>query len=316
MKKSKELPEGLVLCAPLAIEVLSGGEAQGGLELVVAIVGSWASRELEVTEARLGEMVDCFKAEGRPLLLDVDHRSVWGEESRAAGWARALRIEGERLVAAVELTGYGKALVEGGEYKYLSPTFETMRYERRSGAKVLSWRLHSVALTNVPYLHELPALNHEGGEIDETEGGSDKMNELMKQLGAEDESGALEKVSALKAELEAAKQKARELEAVVNESEVAKAVAEGRIAPGQAELAKKLLNQDRVLYDEFIKSNVVPDLGKETKLPEGTGDGLDEFGEVKEFRQLLDDPGMAAKMRVEAPERYNALWQEHMKQGR
>lgn len=90
-------------------------------------------------------------------VVDYDHASVFGGSSRAAGWVRALDARGNELHAQIEWTDSAKSAIAAGEYKYLSPTILLKTKDRVSG-KDGPPSLHSVALTNVPFLHELPSV--------------------------------------------------------------------------------------------------------------------------------------------------------------
>lgn len=223
----------------------------------------------------------------------------------------------------MEPTEAGRKAIENNEYRYLSPVYELMRWDRKTGKKLKDWRLHSVALTNVPFLTELPAIKNREGE--------DSMEELLKLLGAESEEQAISKVNELKeanaaneakvstltAELETANAKIQEAQTQANAAAVENAIASGKLVPAQKELAVKLINQDRALYDEFVANAGTPaDLGKEIKVGEGEGDGLDRFKEVQSYGELLKDPAKLAAMKAENIKLHDELYNRGMKEGR
>lgn len=292
----------------------------GRIELCVALTGHWKSRDMRVTDKHLQQMADNFVKEGRDLLFDYDHKCLGGflseADSRAAGWGKSIRIDSGKLYVEMEPTPRGKEMIESGEYKYLSPVYELERLDRVTGKKLKDWRLHSVALTNTPFLHELPAIkNMEGGP---------EVDELLKALGAEDEASAMIKLNEIKAnssKLEAEKTALAAdnsaKQAKLNELEIELAVNSGKLLPAQKELAAKLLNADRALYDEFIKnSQINADLTKEVTIESGADDGLDPFAKVQSFSDLLADPALNERMEKEAPERYNKLYARYMKEGK
>lgn len=309
-------------------ELSSTALENGRLELCVAVTGEWKSRKMKVTDKELQQMADNFNAEAKPLLFDYDHRSLGSlfsdADSRAAGWGHSLRIENGKILVEMEPTPKGRELIEAGEYKYLSPVYEYQRLDRVSGKKLKDWRLHSVALTNTPFLTELPAIkNHESN-------GGFVMDELIKLLGATDEDDALNKIKNMMAanaadktalaSLEAAKttleaDKAA-LQATINAQEVDAAIAAQKITPAQKPLALKLINSDRALYDEFLASSAKPPLTSEVPIPQGDGNPLDPFVKVQSFSDLLSDPELGKKLKAENPSRYKDLHERWMKEKR
>ena len=106
-----------------------------------------------VTREHLQEMVDRFEELSTDLLVDVDHASVFEGETRAAGWSTELELRDDGLYARwPQWTPFGQQLVDDREYRYLSPVYklESQRKNGSQGGAVL----HSIALTNTPYLDE------------------------------------------------------------------------------------------------------------------------------------------------------------------
>lgn len=94
--------------------------------------------------------------------IDINHSTELlgpkGEESPAVGWLKAgtFRIaENGQIEAQVEWTPRGKAIIEGREYRYVSPA---IAYSRTDG-EVMG--LFSLGLVPRPNFTELPALNSE-----------------------------------------------------------------------------------------------------------------------------------------------------------
>lgn len=285
-------------------------DENGRYSLTVALAGEWKSRSMKVTDQRLAEMLTNYQMEARPLLFDIDHNSIFSFDSRAAGWGTGMRLEDGKLIVDMEPTPVGRALIESGEYRYLSPVYEYERDDRVTGKILKDWRLHSVALTNVPFLHELPAIKNSEME------GEEGMNELLKRLGAEDEAGALARLDEIEAEKDANAAKVAELTAQINASEVDTAIANGTLLPAQKELALKLINQDRGLYEALCATSAKPDLDNPVEVPTAEGDGLDEFQNVKSFGDLLANAALSAKMAAEQPARHKALYDRWMREGK
>lgn len=304
--------KNLIVCD--AHELTAVQQDDGRIELCVALAGEWKSRELKVREKELTQMLDNYRKEGRDILFDYDHKCLGGflseADSRAAGWGKHMEIRDGALYVQMEPTARGREAIEAGEYRYLSPVFEYQRTDRVSGKIMKDWRLHSVALTNTPYLTELPAIKNT-----EDNSGGNNMDELLKRLNANDEESALAKLQELLDELDLMRATNSGLLSKLNEAEIDKAVQEQKLLPAQKGLAAKLLNQSRELYDEFIANAVIPDLTTEVQIQDGGDDGLDPFKGVQSFGDLLRDPELAKQMETEAPERYNALYAAYMRGG-
>jgi phage I-like protein len=271
---------------------------------------------MTVNAKHLQDMMDDYQLAGRDILFDVDHKSLgcFDSDSRAAGWGKAMRIEDGKLFVEMEPTEYGKALIQNGEYRYLSPVYQTERLDRVSGKTIKTWRLHSVALTNTPFLTELPAIkNHENGGT--------QMDEILKALGVDTENAALAKInetisqnSDLAAKLATSEGSLSAANAKLNAQEVEMAIANKQILPAQKELATKLINSDRSAYDMFVASAPKVDLTTETNVnpdPANTGNPLDK---VQSFSDLLKDDALDAKFRAERPDQYAKMFENYMKE--
>lgn len=301
----------LMICD--AHELASQTLENGRIELCVALTGEWKSREMTVTQERLQQMADNFAKEGRDILFDYDHRCLGGffsdADSRAAGWGKSMRVEDGKLYVEMEPTPQGKEAIDNGEYKYLSPVYEYKRANRVTGKIEKDWRLHSVAFTNTPFLLELPAIKN--NEID----GEKPMEELLKLLGVTDEAGAMAKVNSMKTEIGTLQGEKIALQAKLNEQEVDMAINQKKLLPAQKELATKLINSDRGLYEDFLNSSGVKvDVTQEVPIPQGDGTGLDKFAEVKSFGDLLANNELEKQMKKEDPQRYNVLYERWMKE--
>lgn len=293
----------------------------GRLELCVALSGEWKSRKMKVTQEHLQQMADNFAAEGRDILFDYDHKCLGGffseADSRAAGWGKAVRLSDGKLYVEMEPTPKGRELIENKEYRYLSPVYQTERMDRVTGKKIKDWKLHSVALTNTPFLAELPAIKNM-----EPDGGTN-MDELLKLLGAANEDEALAKVKELSASRDALVidyaalvDKYNAQQSKLNEQEVDIAIQEKKLTPAQKTLAMKLINSDHSLYTELLNSSApAADITTEVTIPPGEGDPLNPFEKVSSFSDLLKDPELANNMKTKEPVRYAELYNRYMKEG-
>lgn len=80
--------------------------------------GSPAEIVQHVTPETMGRVVEAFS---KDVVVDVDHKSADGTDSRAAAWVTSVRVDPERgLVGTIEFTPYGADLVSGMEYRFVS----------------------------------------------------------------------------------------------------------------------------------------------------------------------------------------------------
>jgi phage I-like protein len=112
-------------------------------------------------------------------VVDYEHQTLLaaqnGHPAPAAGWFSKLEWRESGLFAIdVEWTERATQMIEGGEYKYISPVFA---YDKKTG-KVL--RLLHAALTNNPALDGMDAVAASQYQLLNTEKLS--MNELLEQL--------------------------------------------------------------------------------------------------------------------------------------
>lgn len=97
------------------------------------------------------KIVENWQLDGsKPILCDVDHSSVETSNTQAAGWITDLWVDesAKRLMGKLQVSESGAELLNGLEYRYLSPVllFTEDNYP---------YYLDSVALTNTPRLQEL-----------------------------------------------------------------------------------------------------------------------------------------------------------------
>lgn len=90
------------------------------------------------------------------VCIDRDHGSAKGN-TRAAGWIRDIKVQGEKILGQIAWTKEGRDDVRNGYFKFVSPEF-TDAYKDESGA-VVGKALLATALTNRPFLRKgMPAL--------------------------------------------------------------------------------------------------------------------------------------------------------------
>jgi len=147
----------------------------------LAPVGEWKGHPKigtqTVTPERAKSIVDQFNehyaANGAKLVVDFNHSTILAlkglckpEDAKASGWLDHFTLENGEPWADVGWTANAEALIRAREFMYLSPVFEFDVKDRKSGRSI-PCRLHSVALTNKPFLTELPAVANAGDAIAE-----------------------------------------------------------------------------------------------------------------------------------------------------
>jgi phage I-like protein len=110
------------------------------------------------------KVIAATKANGldRGLPIDYDHRTFTGDDSRAAGWIRELKIQGGALMARVEWTPAGASAIEKKEYRFISPVFKCQPDDPDAPKDEISGEvlfLRGAALTNDPALTQLTELS-------------------------------------------------------------------------------------------------------------------------------------------------------------
>ena len=130
----------------------------------LAVEGKWDGHWMGafiLTPTMFDQMVHSFDASDIETVVDYEHSSVYGSDTApAAGWINQLQTrrseagQGE-LWGQVKWTARASNMIKANEKKYLSPTINFNARDRITG-KPSGARLHSVALTNTPFLHELP----------------------------------------------------------------------------------------------------------------------------------------------------------------
>lgn len=111
------------------------------------------------------KIVENWKADGaKQILCDIDHSSVDTNNTIAAGWINSIYVdeEAKRLKGILVVSEKGAELLNGLEYKYISPVllFTEDNYP---------YYLDSVSLTNTPRLEELkPVYNSKNFTVKNT----------------------------------------------------------------------------------------------------------------------------------------------------
>lgn len=124
--------------------------------------GTWAGHEsgpFQLSREHFESAIVELNRRENPLSFDYEHASASciPTHAPAAGWSNQLAIRGEpgqeELWAYTRLTKRAVAEISDDEYRYISPTWMFNHPDRVLGEeKIILASLHSVALTNVPFL--------------------------------------------------------------------------------------------------------------------------------------------------------------------
>ncbi len=156
---------------------LAAPEHRAGRELYeipICVTGSWVKndREFSITADDLRVMVRNFeKRKNDQVVIDYEHASEQPEIAKggpipAAGWIHELRANGS-LYALVEWTPDALAMIRRGQYRFFSPAID-WNYRDKETGEPQGATLTSGALTNHPFLEELPAITLSDRELTET----------------------------------------------------------------------------------------------------------------------------------------------------
>lgn len=160
--------------APTPMPALSIASAGVPEWVMIARTGAWLGHPTApevVTPELLRSALDYFRrhygAHGADLVVDYHHASLTapqtGGVAPAAGWVRQmeLRAGGAELWGRVLWTTEAARAVAARRYRYLSPVLRFNTPDRLTGEPV-PMTVHSIALTNTPFLTELKGLNEAG----------------------------------------------------------------------------------------------------------------------------------------------------------
>lgn len=129
--------------------------------VTIGVSGKWEGHiagTFEMNQNVFEQMISNFDKGGIDIVCDYEHQTLYGETAPASGWITrepiSLKVENGTLQAKIEWTQKAKAHIEAKEYRYLSPVFAPNTLSQTDASNI-GWTLHSVALTNKPFLEEL-----------------------------------------------------------------------------------------------------------------------------------------------------------------
>ncbi|HEV2424310.1 MAG TPA: phage protease [Terriglobia bacterium] len=140
------------------------GQSRQLHEMPVCVTGDWVKggRKFSITSQELQQMAANFrKRQNGSIVVDYEHASEDPSVARggpvpAAGWIHELSANG-MLKALVEWTPQALEMIRSGQYRFFSPAIDFGAKDKESGESQGA-TMTSGALTNHPFLEELPAI--------------------------------------------------------------------------------------------------------------------------------------------------------------
>lgn len=219
----------------------------------IGVTGKWDGHSggtFEMNQTIFEQMIANYEQAGIDIVVDYEHQTLWGSAAPAAGWINkmpiSLKAENGELLAKIDWTDKAKEHILAKEYRYLSPVFAPNTLSQTDASNI-GWTLHSVALTNKPFLEEL-------GEV--------RINKLT-QTNHEKEEGTMTKDEEaaiiaenekLKADNEALKTENEQHAEAQAEAKVEAAIAAKKLHPDQKESALKMCKADPEGFDTFMSA--------------------------------------------------------------
>ena len=161
-------------------------------EIPLAVTGSWVKdgHRFSITREDLDDIVKNFEKRGNgQVVVDFEHASERPEVARggavpAAGWIHDLAVRDSpdgksTLYGQIEWEPDAKKMLRTGKYKFFSPAIDWGAVDKKTG-RSKGATITSGALTNHPFLEELPAI-----QLSETSGGRVEI-EYVDQKNKED----------------------------------------------------------------------------------------------------------------------------------
>ena len=251
----------------------------------IGVEGKWDGHPtgiFEMNENIFSQMIANYQTAQIDVVCDYEHQTLIGDVAPASGWIHkepiSLKVEGGDLFAKISWTEKAKAHIESKEYKYLSPVFAPNTVSQKDGSNI-GWTLHSVALTNKPFLEELEEvkankltqLHHQKEELPMTKEEMEKMQADNKKLADEN--------VALKNENKDLNDQAQVQKDKDAETQVDVAIAAKKLHPNQKEAAVLMCKNDpegfKTLIDGAVPMVQAPDNDMYENKQNGDGDGVD-----------------------------------------
>jgi phage I-like protein len=246
----------------VANNLIINAEQKDLTRVCIAKIGEWKGHPMgdyKLTDRDLEEIIANFDKEGRPLLFDYDHESLWGK-SAAAGWGSKLEIENGMIYCTVEWTPGVEDQIKNKVYRYFSNVL-WFNYFDPNNAELSGTYLGSVALTNTPFQKDLPPIKNsfKGGNMNE---------EILKVLNVKTDAEAITAITNMQTQIAVNKATVTRLEtevetlktenAAFKESEITSdvdnAINSGKLLPKFKNAALAIRRQSKEDFDNFVKN--------------------------------------------------------------
>lgn len=204
-----------------------------------------------VDEESVRLVVEAFDAHGTDLPIDYEHQTLGGSYSSptgqapAAGWIKRLVAEpGVGVLAEIEWTEQGRAMLAAKEYRYLSP----VAVIRKADRKLMG--IHSAALTNKPAIVGMePIVNHVRASADEES--AEPMARLRSELDLTEETTPQVVLVAASRRLADLQREAKQRHI---EQRIAEAMRTGKLVEAQRAWAESLVACEQELFEEWFRT--------------------------------------------------------------
>lgn len=218
----------------------------------VVITGDWKGHpdgRQVVTKADLESILQNFneqKKNGIDLVIDYEHASLFTFYAPAAGWITEMKLEGEKLFVKIKWTPKALEHIKNDEYRYLSPVIQWYSQHKKEGFET-GTKLHSVALTNKPFMEELDAIkaNNEKLIQPQTKENSDMPND----------NDSAQELEALKTENADLKQQLGDQAKANAEAQVDAAIKAGAFSEDQRAAMTTLAIANMGAFSEMVKNH-------------------------------------------------------------
>ena len=240
----------------------------------VILTGEWKGHRhgpFEISEEDLAIFLKNHATRQTDIEVDWEHSTLYSFYAPAAGWCKELKQVDAAIYAQIEWFPEAKEAIDKEEYRYLSPTYIQHTIDPVSGDD-LGWSLHSIALTNTPFLEELGDLKSSNLNHEETAMPNSKPTPNLPLAQTQPENSAA--MQALQSENESLKNQLANLS-------VESAIAQKKLHPDQKDWALSYASKDKEGFEEFLaQAKPVPAVPQndlfDNKSPSSTSEGLSE----------------------------------------
>lgn len=225
----------------------------------------------EINQVFDREALDFIVSNFKPgVLIDFEHDSTRNDRSsRAAGWIEELQLREDGLYYRPKWSASGRAAIEGGDYRFISPTFLIAELIKINDDTYRPTRLDSAGLTNVPAIRGQKPISNDGKEPSPTNQNQNR-KETMKAIAAELGKAESATEAELVAEIQVIKNRASKADDLKKENDTLK---NSQVEADLKEFGGVITNDNR----EFWKSQLINNREETRKVLSGMkpGEGAD-----------------------------------------